>query len=595
LQSVIDDKDLSHAKSRRAAQQMLDGIELYMKESLTALRQIENVVFSSFAIGEALIASTTGGNMEYDSMLEESSPESDEKHIQQQQHKQKNRTKNKNFASAEIERSVIAEFNLMSHLEDIFLTLQSHDNFMTDIYWEVDTRFLDLSTVHASFPQAITMVVLYTVSQISIKFTKVVIRFFFEPKNPNHCEYPELKNLMLEGTLRILAIPSNPYVSGLDGMTPVESSQSVASVKSAKIRALSFLLNSNITAAIGSSNPVATASTIHTAAMTAVNSMTSSTATTSEATSTYTDGFRRPEDDHAGVELGKYGFQPVTKVLNVLNGGVIHGEVSIHALLSSGEGTNNPRELFANYSTMNYKRSDVMLFWVPCYVMFPSQDSPLDLKTDFTKHLMNAFALTVPTVSKRVSMSISEDFVYSSGPSVDDTDGGVSVVVGGVDKISMTKLMQDKPKSVTHIAISSSRDSSSSRQTNGDDDHAHGDDGLTSDERRAIDVVSKEVQSSMLASTEEQSSGSSFSRNRQELQVLIVEVSYEDSDNRDDDGDDDNRDDDDDDDDDDNRDDDDDNRDDEDDDDGDDDNRDDDDDDDDDSDIDFYDDIHRTL
>ena len=92
LQSIIDcptsEEDLSHANTHLTAKQMLEGMELYMKESLTALRQIENVVFSSFAIGEALIDSTSGRSREYDSMIEDSSPESDEKYSQQQQYHQ---------------------------------------------------------------------------------------------------------------------------------------------------------------------------------------------------------------------------------------------------------------------------------------------------------------------------------------------------------------------------------------------------------------------------------------------------------------------------------------------------------------------------
>lgn len=92
LQSIIDcptsEEDLSNEKTYLAAKQMLEGMEMYMKESLTALRQIENVVFSSFAIGEALIASTASGSREYDSMIEDSSPESDEKYSQQQHYHQ---------------------------------------------------------------------------------------------------------------------------------------------------------------------------------------------------------------------------------------------------------------------------------------------------------------------------------------------------------------------------------------------------------------------------------------------------------------------------------------------------------------------------
>ena len=92
LQSIIDcptsEEDLSHANTHLTAKLMLEGMELYMKESLTALRQIENVVFSSFAIGEALIDSTSGRSREYDSMIEDSSPESDEKYSQQQQYHQ---------------------------------------------------------------------------------------------------------------------------------------------------------------------------------------------------------------------------------------------------------------------------------------------------------------------------------------------------------------------------------------------------------------------------------------------------------------------------------------------------------------------------
>jgi len=590
LQSIIDcptsEEDLSHAITHLTAKQMLEGMELYMKESLTALRQIENVVFSSFAIGEALIDSTSDRSREYDSMIEDSSPESDEKYSQQQQyhqvhhyphqqhHHRKEHTSHrpikKNFATMEINRSAIVEFNLLNHLEDIFLSLQTHDNFMTDIYWEVDTRFLNLSTVHASFPSAITMVVLYTVSQISIKFTKVVLRFFFEPiTNLNRCQYPELKNELLEGNLRILAIPSHPYVSGFDAssIASVNSPRDItinnnnnnsnndkvnnndsnnndnliatSSAKSVKIR--SFLMNRNITGSFikrsfNSNNPAATSiANAVAAAAAAVNSSSSGTTgdtttleadpeTTSEkitSSSGSVNNITRPEDDHASCELGKYGFQPVTKVLGVLNGGVVHGEASVYALLASVEGSNNPRELFTNYVSMNYKRSDVMLFWVPCYVMFPSSEhdnisfSDHAVKNDFTVQVADAFALTASTVLRRVSLNSAPTTTNNSFASSDD----------GGDKFSMTMLINEKqqqrrPDDIRSIAITADRnDSSNSKVTVGSNEvkGVSSVGNLSSDELFAIQSVSNAVQSAHAES-------SSFSRNRQELHVLIVEV-----------------------------------------------------------------------
>jgi hypothetical protein len=538
-------------------------------------------------------------------MIEDSSPESDEKYSQQQQYHQvhhyphqqhqqqyhhrkeqtSNRTNKKNFATMDINRSAIVEFNLLNHLEDIFLSLQTHDNFMTDIYWEVDTRFLNLSTVHASFPSAITMVVLYTVSQISIKFTKVVLRFFFEPvTNPNRCQYPELKNELLEGTLRILAIPSYPYVSGLDAssVASLNSPQDIttnnynnnnnniiindnnqvnnndsnnnnliatSSAKSVKIR--SFLMNRNLTGSFkksfNSNNPAANAiANAAAAAAAAVDSICSGTAavtstleadpeTTSEkntssssssSSSGSVNSFTLPEDDHASCELGKYGFQPVTKVLGVLNGGVVHGEASVYTLLASVEGTNNPRELFTNYISMNYKKSDVMLFWVPCFVMFPSSEhdniSFLDdaAKNDsFAVQLADAFALKAPTVLRRVSLN--------SAPTT--TDNSFASSEDGGDKFSMTMLINEKqqrrsddvhPHTITadrNDSSNSSRDSKGIVGSNEVKEVSSDGELLSSDELKAIQSASNAVQSAHAES-------SSFSRNRQELHVLIVEV-----------------------------------------------------------------------
>ena len=621
LQSIIDcptsEEDLSHANTHLTAKQMLEGMELYMKESLTALRQIENVVFSSFAIGEALIDSTSGRSREYDSMIEDSSPESDEKYSQQQQYHQvhhhhhyphqqqhhqqqhhhrkehiSHRGIKKNFATMEINRSAIVEFNLLNHLEDIFLSLQTHDNFMTDIYWEVDTRFLNLSTVHASFPSAITMVVLYTVSQISIKFTKVVLRFFFEPiTNPNRCQYPELKNELLEGTLRILAIPSHPYVSGLDGLSvaSVNSPRDIttnnynnnnndnnqihnndsnnnnliatSSAKSVKIR--SFLMNRNLSGSFikksfNSNNPAATSianaaaaaaaavdniysgTTVDTTTLEADPETTSEKNTSSSSSSSGSvNSISRPGDDHASCELGKYGFQPVTKVLGVLNGGVIHGEANVSALLASVEGSNNPRELFSNYVSMNYKRSDVMLFWVPCYVMFPSSEhdnisfSDDAVKNDFSVQLADAFALTASTVLRRVSLNSAPTTTNNSFASSED----------GGDKFSMTMLINEKqqqqqrrPDNIHPITITADRNDSSSSSSNSSSNDISNSrrnskvtvgskevkevssvGKLSSDELFAIQSASNAVQSAHAES-------SSFSRNRQELHVLIVEV-----------------------------------------------------------------------
>jgi hypothetical protein len=235
----------------------------------------------------------------------------------------------------------------------------------------------------------------------------------------------------------------------------------------------------------------------------------------------------RPEDDHASCELGKFGFQPVTKVLGVLNGGVVHGEASVYALLASVEGSNNPRELFTNYVSMNYKRSDVMLFWVPCYVMFPSSEhdnisfSDHAVKNDFTVQLADAFALTASTVLRRVSLNSAPTTTNNSFASSDD----------GGDKFSMTMLINEKqqqrrPDDIRSIAItadrnhSSSNSSSNSKVTVGSNevkDVSSVGELLSSDELFAIQSVSNAVQSAHAES-------SSFSRNRQELHVLIVEV-----------------------------------------------------------------------
>lgn len=99
-------------------------------------------------------------------------------------------------------RSKFAECNLIDYLTDMFHNhLPVHNNNL-EIEWIVDTAEL-IRGNHITFPDAVMLIVISTVSHMSGESNSLGFYFSFEQADEEDCEYPELINKMIEGKLAI--------------------------------------------------------------------------------------------------------------------------------------------------------------------------------------------------------------------------------------------------------------------------------------------------------------------------------------------------------------------------------------------------------
>lgn len=99
-------------------------------------------------------------------------------------------------------RSRFSECNIIEYLKDMFQNnLPVHNNNL-EIEWIVDTTDFTRGT-HVTFPDAVMLIVISTVSHMSTESNSLGFYFSFEPADEEDMEYPELISKMLEGKLSI--------------------------------------------------------------------------------------------------------------------------------------------------------------------------------------------------------------------------------------------------------------------------------------------------------------------------------------------------------------------------------------------------------
>ncbi len=174
LNGPKDDGKLDKSYEERDAKNpssVFQAFESSFIEINTALNQLNILVDSSLSLGQAIIK-CSANDMTF-----------------------QNTQNNEN-------RSKFAECNIIDYLTDMFHNhLPVHNNNL-EIEWIVDTTEL-MKGSHVTFPDAVMLIVISTVSHMSAESNSLGFYFSFEQADEEDCEYPELINKMVEGKLAI--------------------------------------------------------------------------------------------------------------------------------------------------------------------------------------------------------------------------------------------------------------------------------------------------------------------------------------------------------------------------------------------------------
>ena len=104
--------------------------------------------------------------------------------------------------------SAFMDFDLLAHLEDIYNKF-ARDRTNCKIDWEVDKEFLSRGK-HASYPDAILLVLISSIGYISSEFNNMSANFTFIPTDTKELEFPEYVDHIIEGMFFIKIYPFNP-------------------------------------------------------------------------------------------------------------------------------------------------------------------------------------------------------------------------------------------------------------------------------------------------------------------------------------------------------------------------------------------------
>lgn len=184
---------------------VFQSFESSFTEISNALNQLNILVDSSLSLGQAIIKCSTN---------EVSS----------------NATAN---LQAMDPRSRFTECNIIDYLSDMFQNNLPVHNHNLEIEWIVDTTDLVRGS-HVTFPDAVMLIVISTVSHMSTESNSLGFHFSFEQVDEDDMEYPELISKMLEGRLsiKVFAKDSRAFAAPIDSAAMMMDDGAMANASS---------------------------------------------------------------------------------------------------------------------------------------------------------------------------------------------------------------------------------------------------------------------------------------------------------------------------------------------------------------------------
>lgn len=193
----VESLEAAHEETKETSlqppQSVFQSFESSFTEISNALNQLNILVDSSLSLGQAIIKCSSN----------EVAASSSSTNLQ-----------------AMDPRSRFTECNIIDYLHDMFQNNLPVHNHNLEIEWIVDTNDLVRGT-HVTFPDAVMLIVISTVSHMSTESNSLGFHFSFETVDEDDMEYPELISKMLEGRLaiKVFAKDSRPFPGRLDNVS----------------------------------------------------------------------------------------------------------------------------------------------------------------------------------------------------------------------------------------------------------------------------------------------------------------------------------------------------------------------------------------
>ena len=345
----------------------------------------------------------------------------------------------------EMRSSRLVVCDLLEHIDQIYHTLISQVVGVS-VSWEMNPAYLSLGK-HASYPEAIGLVLITTLGQLNAQYRNVRVRFSFERfTHEDDLEYPTLRDKLLEG---MLVIKVQSYTKAARSRRTQEPAHAATSLEE----------STNEAVAVGSLSPsqqernmfhlqhprdlhgnLLSIDTVHSANTGLVSTSGQSSTAVTPANLTGDVGSPLSADDLTNRYNSAYNLMSLNKVLRTMNGG---GREYLEPIpdhpqaIKTGNGSENKTasEETDKKSAVNFAPeyhvppvcTPTQEFWIPCKIL-PSLENLAAMaagKEIFSQESMAQMVQKTSahwgshTVSKKSSLS----FDYTSGSNKEIIDG----------------------------------------------------------------------------------------------------------------------------------------------------------------------------
>lgn len=258
----------------------------------------------------------------------------------------------------EMQNSRYVACNLLDHIESVYNTLISQV-VGVNVSWEVNPAYFGLGR-HASFPDAVSLVLISSLGQLRTPHKNIRIRFHFEKlEHPEDLEFPEIADKLIEGVLVIRIQAYSKQERAVPKSSPKRANAAEASSTNSSPQH-GENAHSSMRESIDVSNKTSATST--SAALSAISNV------SERLQHAAPEQGGEDHDYHSG-----YNLLSVNKVLRTVNGGCREYLEAIPQPPVKEPELGDLEDSRSNQTIEPPERMPTQHFWIPCKIL-PSAD-----------------------------------------------------------------------------------------------------------------------------------------------------------------------------------------------------------------------------
>eukprot|EP00599_Poterioochromonas_sp_BG-1_P002724 CAMPEP_0173138790 /NCGR_PEP_ID=MMETSP1105-20130129/3892_1 /TAXON_ID=2985 /ORGANISM="Ochromonas sp., Strain BG-1" /LENGTH=653 /DNA_ID=CAMNT_0014051437 /DNA_START=615 /DNA_END=2576 /DNA_ORIENTATION=+ len=243
-QPVAENKENNDASNNNQIPALFHSFESSFTEINMALNQLNVLVDSSLSLGQAIIKCSHQDSMSGNGGGPLLSPSTGMN------------GNNNDLNNNDQKKNKFSEVNLIEYLRDMFHHHLPIHNANLDVEWVIETSELSRGS-HVTFPDAIMLIVISTVSHMSSESNSLGFYFSFQSSDEEEFEYPqssdeeefeypELMNKMIEGKLSVKILAKDEIINNNNNNGSMASASSSMKIRASNLPSFAALNTSSI-------------------------------------------------------------------------------------------------------------------------------------------------------------------------------------------------------------------------------------------------------------------------------------------------------------------------------------------------------------